>query len=222
MSETEILLLIWKASQSAFFGLLTQRPPENGRKAPESPQTQSWCVAGHESQLPLCRGNLLIFTAPASDDVPAVLCGMTELAARDTCGQTEVADGDLLVYQLVGEIVGAAGHSADEHAAALLRTQRVDVVPHTHERGVKTEGDLAAVGREVVRDGVGDDPEELLLGGGGADGEAVQQLHHQTGESLEGSGYPDRGRHFNKDALGRVDVNLESTRLVDRRINEGQ
>lgn len=94
---------------------------------------------------------------------------MAELAASDAGRQAEVADGDLLVHPLVREAVGALGHGANEDADALLRGQRVHVVPDLDERGVEAQRHLPAVGRQVVRDGVLDDAEELLLGVCGPD-----------------------------------------------------
>lgn len=74
----------------------------------------------------------------------------------------------------------------------------------------------------MVGDGVLDNLEELLLGGGGADREAVQELHHQTGKALEGSGDADGGRNLDQDALGGVDVDLQLASLVDRRVEQGE
>ena len=60
------------------------------------------------------------------------------------------------------------------------------------------------------------------MGRGRADREAVQQLHHQPGEPLEGPGYPDRRRHLDQNTLGRVDVDLKPAGLVDRGVDERQ
>lgn len=46
----------------------------------------------------------------------------------------------------------------------------------------------------------------------------MKQLHHQTGESLEGSGNTDSGADFDEDALGGVYVDLQLASLVDGRI----
>lgn len=161
-------------------------------------------------------------TPVTSDDVPAVLGRMAELAARNAGRQAEVADRNLLIHHLIGEVIGAPSHGANKHAAALLGVQRVDVVTHADERRIETERDLAAVGREMIRDRVGNDPEELFLRRRRADGEPVQQLHHQASESLECPGYPHRGRHLDQDALGRVDVDLQPAGLVDRGVDKGQ
>lgn len=93
----------------------------------------------------------------ALDDVPDLFGGMAESAAGDTGTQTEVADTDRVVLELVCKGIVTLGHGSDEDADALLRCEVGDVVAHTDNGRVETEGDLAAVGREVVGDGVLDD-----------------------------------------------------------------
>lgn len=147
---------------------------------------------------------------------------MAEFAAGDTGRQAVVADGDLLVHEGIGKIVGALGHGSDKDADALVLVERVDVVAHTHDALVKTQGDLTAVGGEVVGDGVLDDAEQLLLRVSRADREAVEQLHHQAGEALERAGDADRRRDLNEDAFGGLDVDLQPACLVDGRVKEGK
>jgi hypothetical protein len=74
----------------------------------------------------------------------------------------------------------------------------------------------------VVGDRVLDDLEELFLGVGGADGKTVEQLDHQTGETLEGSGKANGGIDFDQNTLGRVDENLQATSLVNGGIEESE
>lgn len=50
----------------------------------------------------------------------------------------------------------------------------------------------------------------------------MQELHHKASKSLESSGDANRGRNFNQDALGGVDVNLKLASFVDGRIQKGQ
>lgn len=147
---------------------------------------------------------------------------MAELAARHAGREAVVADGDLLVDKLVGKVVGSLGHGADKDTHALLGPDAFHPVPDTNQRRIETERHLAAVGRQVIGDGVLDDLEELLLGGGGADRETVQELHHQTGKALEGSGDADGGRDLDQDALGGVDVDLQLASLVDGRVEQGE
>jgi hypothetical protein len=156
------------------------------------------------------------------DDVPDVLCRVAELAASHTGTKREVADGDGVVLVLVGEVVITLGHGSDEDADALLGTEVCHVVADAHDGGVKGEGDFAAVRGQVVGDGVLDDLEELLLRGGGADGQLVQELDHQTGEALEGTRDAHGRRDLDEDALCGVDVDLQSAGLVDGRVEQGQ
>lgn len=46
----------------------------------------------------------------------------------------------------------------------------------------------------------------------------MEQLHHQTSESLEGSGDADSGADFNEDTFRGVDVDLQLSSLVYWRI----
>lgn len=157
-----------------------------------------------------------------SDNVPHLLGGMAELAACDTGTQAVVTDGNRVVLEGVGKVIVSLGHGTHEDTDALLGAQRFDVVASAHHGGFETEGHLAAVGGEVVGDGVLDDLQELLLGVGGTDGEAVQQLHHQTSETLEGTRNAHARVHFDQDTLGSVDEDLQLTRLVHGGVEQGE
>ena len=156
------------------------------------------------------------------EDIPRILSGVAELAARDAGREAVVADRDLLVHVGVGEVVGALGHGAHKDADALVPPKRVDVIANPHQRRVEAERDLAAVGRKVVGDGVLDHLQELLLGVGALDGEPVEQLDHQTGEALERPGNANRGRDFDQHSLGGLDVDLQLPGLVYRRVEESK
>lgn len=67
-----------------------------------------------------------------------------------------------------------------------------------------------------------DDFQQLLLRVCGSDGKTVQELDHQTGESLEGTGNAHGGANFDENAFGRVDVYLELSGFIDGRIEEGE
>lgn len=155
-------------------------------------------------------------------DVPSVFGRVAELAAGHARRETEFADGDLLIDKLVGKGVFALGHGTHEDTDALLGAHALDPVPDAHHLGIVTERDLAAVGRQVVGDGVLDDAQQLLLRRGRPNRKAVQQLYHQTGEALKSTGNADGGRDLNQDAFGRVDVDLQFASLVDRRVKKGK
>lgn len=50
----------------------------------------------------------------------------------------------------------------------------------------------------------------------------MQQLNHQTGETLECAGNANRGVDFDQDTFGGVDINLQAASLVDGRVEEGE
>jgi len=74
----------------------------------------------------------------------------------------------------------------------------------------------------MVSNRIRDDSKEFFVGVGRPNGESVEELNHETGESLEGSGNPDRGRYFNQDALGCVYVDLQPPGLINRGVKQGQ
>lgn len=124
-------------------------------------------------------------------DVPDILSSVAELAASNTGRQREVADRNLLVHHGVGKVILTLGHSTDEDADAVLGIHRLDILTNLDQWRIETQSNLAAVGRQVVGDGVLDHPEQLLVRVGGADRQAVQKLNHETGEALECSGNTD-------------------------------
>ena len=153
-------------------------------------------------------------------NIPNILRGVTEFTTSHTGAETVVADADLLVDHGVGEVIGALGHGAHKHADALFLVQVGNVFSHPYHRRVEAQRYLSAVGREVVRDRVLDHLEQLLLRVGRSDRQAVQQLHHQPGEALEGSRDAHRRADLDEHPLRRVDVDLQSARFVDGRIEE--
>jgi len=147
---------------------------------------------------------------------------MAKFTACHTCTQTVVADTDGVIFEGVGKVIVTLGHGTNEDANALVGTQRLDVVGGPHHRSLETESHLPAVGGKMVRDGVLDNLQQLLLGVCRADRQPVKELNHQTGEPLESSGNTDGGVHFNQNPFGGVNVNLQSSGLVDGRVKEGQ
>jgi hypothetical protein len=74
----------------------------------------------------------------------------------------------------------------------------------------------------VVGDWILDDFQELLLRVDGSDCESVEELDHETSESLEGTRNSNGRAYFNEDSFGGVDVNLKLPYLVDRRIEKSK
>jgi hypothetical protein len=103
------------------------------------------------------------------EDSPDVFCGVAELAARDAGTKVKLADSYAVVFDVVGEVIVALGHGSNEDCYALVVLKSGDVVAYAHNFCIEAEGDLAAVRREMVGDGVLDDLDELFLGGHGAD-----------------------------------------------------
>jgi hypothetical protein len=155
-------------------------------------------------------------------DVPDVLGGMAELTACNTGTEAEVADSNGVVLELVGKVVVTLSHGADEDAYALLGPESLNVVLDAYDGTFKGESNLPAVGWQVFGDGVLDDAEQLFLGGGRADGHAVQELDHETGEAFEGTGDANAWVYLDEDALGGVDVDLEFAHLVNGGVEEGE
>lgn len=147
---------------------------------------------------------------------------MAELAASDTGAQAVIADTDGLVFELVGKVVLSLGHGADEDTDAFGGGQGVDVVPYTDDIGVETQSDLSAIRWEVVGDGVLDDLQQLFLGVDRSNGEAMEQLDHETRKALEGSRDSHGRADLDQDALGGVDEDLQFAGLVDGRVEESE
>lgn len=74
----------------------------------------------------------------------------------------------------------------------------------------------------MIGNRVRNDAEKFFLGVDRSDREAVQELNHKTGETLEGTWNSDGWADLDKDTLGCVDINLKSSSLVDRGIEEGE
>ena len=147
---------------------------------------------------------------------------MAELAAGHTGTKAVVADTDGVILEGVGEIVVALGHGTDEDGDALFGAERFDIVLGAHHGRLETEGDLAAIGWQVVGDWVLDHFQQLLLRVGGADGETVKQLNHQPSKPLKSSRNAHGRVDFDQNALGSVDENLKTTGFVDGGVQEGK
>jgi hypothetical protein len=147
---------------------------------------------------------------------------MAELAACNAGTKVEVADSDRVVLDVVREVVIALGHGSDEDAYAFILVQALDVVRHPYDRRLEAQGDLSAVRREMVGDGILDHVNEFLLGCGGADLVSVEKLDHQTCEALESTRDSHSRADFDEDVLSRLDVDLEFAGFIDRGVKEGE
>lgn len=103
------------------------------------------------------------------NDIPHVFCCVTELTTSNACRQAVVADGNLIVLEVVRKVIFALGHCTDEDAYALVGAERLDVVLHSYDRSLEGQGHFPAVGGQMLGDGVLDDPKELLLRRCGSD-----------------------------------------------------
>ena len=74
----------------------------------------------------------------------------------------------------------------------------------------------------MVRDRVGDDLQQLFLRVDRSNGESVEQLYHETSESLESTWDADGWADFNEDPFRGMDVYLQLAGLVDGRVEQGE
>lgn len=88
---------------------------------------------------------------------------MAEFAAGYASAEVEVADSDGIVLDVICEAVVSFGHCTHENGNAFILLKALNVVPHPHHLSIETESDLSAIGREVVRDGIFNHLDELLL-----------------------------------------------------------
>src|SRR5690242_4110314 len=147
---------------------------------------------------------------------------MTELAACYAGTEIEVADSDAIILDCVCEVVIALGHSTNKDCDALVLAETSDIVAQSYYFSIETKGNLAAVGRQMIGDGVLDHLDQLFLGGSRSNLMPVQQLHHQASKSLECTWDAHSRADPDKDVASSLDVDLELARLVDRRIKESE
>ncbi len=187
---------------------------------PSQPRFSFWCSRHLESGRKPLTEHPAHHNQNGSYNIPHVLRRMAKLTAGDARAQREVADADTIILPLIGKAVLPLGHGAHKDADAFVAAQPRHVVPDAHDRRVEAQRHLAAVRGQVVRDVVLDHLQELLLGGGAADREAVEELHHEAREALEGARDADGGGDFDEDVAGGVDVDLELAGFVDGGVEE--
>ena len=88
------------------------------------------------------------------DDVPDVFHSIAEFTACYASAQAVVADTDSVILVHVCKIVLAFCHGANEDADALVGTNVVDIVSNPDDVRLITEGDLSAIRRKMIRDGI--------------------------------------------------------------------
>lgn len=88
------------------------------------------------------------------DDVPYILCCVTELTTSNTGTQAVVADGNLIVFELIRKVILTLCHCTDEHTYALVRTEGLDVVFHSYNWALEGQCDLSAIGWQMLGDRV--------------------------------------------------------------------
>lgn len=96
-------------------------------------------------------------------DVPDILGRIAELSTGYAGAETEVADTDSMVLELVCEVVLTFSHCTDEDADALLRSEIRDIVCYPHHGRIMAERDFAAIWWEMVGDWILDHFEKLFL-----------------------------------------------------------
>ena len=98
-----------------------------------------------------------------SDNVPNVLSRITELSARYASAQTEVANADGIVLDVVCKVVVTFRHSAHKYANALLGSNIRNIVCDSHHLRVIAKRDFAAIWWKMIGDWVLYDFEEFFL-----------------------------------------------------------
>lgn len=97
------------------------------------------------------------------NDVPNILSSIAEFAACYAGTEAVVTDTDRIVLDMIGKIIVAFGHSSDEDTNTLFGAQIRNIVCYPNHFSVKTQGDLATTGRQVVRNWILYHFEQLFL-----------------------------------------------------------
>jgi hypothetical protein len=158
----------------------------------------------------------------SSNDVPHVFRRMTELAARHTGTQAIIADTDRLVLKIIGKVVLAFGHGADEDAYAFVWCKALNVIFNPDHFCLEAQCNLPAIRRKMIRYGVLDDFQKLFLRVGGSYGQLMEQLDHEASESLEGTRYANCRADFDENPFGSVNVDLKLSSFVYWRVEKSK
>jgi len=141
-------------------------------------------------------------------DVPHLFRCAAELATRNASTERIVANGYLLVYNGVREVVLATCHCANEHRNGMCARERGKVLRESNCLRVARQCDFIRVHGEVIRDRVLNDLEKLLGAVDASNEEFVEKLNHEAAESLESSGYTNMRVDFDQHAFRGVYVDL--------------
>ena len=88
---------------------------------------------------------------------------MTEFAACNAGTEVKLADGNAVVLEVVREVIVALCHGTNEDCNALILVEACDVIADPYDLRVETERDFPAVRRKVIRNGVLNHFDQLLL-----------------------------------------------------------
>lgn len=106
------------------------------------------CVVDKDDQdARLARTLFFLFSCGISHNIPNLFGSVTELTTGHTGTKTVVTDTDALILEGIGKVIMTLGHGTDEDGDTLIRLQRLQIIPGAHQRGLKTHGHLAAIGR---------------------------------------------------------------------------
>jgi hypothetical protein len=158
----------------------------------------------------------------SSNYVPNVFRRMAKLAASDTSTQAVIADTDGLVLEIVGKVILAFGHGTNEDTDAFIWCKALNVVFDSDNLCVEAQRDFPAIRRKMVGYRVLDNLEELFLRVCRSYGQFVEKLDHEPSEALEGTRYPHCRADLDEDSFRGVDVDLELSSFVYRRVQKGK
>lgn len=96
-------------------------------------------------------------------DVPDILGRIAELSTGYAGAETEVADTDSMVLELVCEVVLTFSHCTYENADALLRSEIRYIVCYPHYGRIMAQRDFVAIWWEMVGDWILYHFEKLFL-----------------------------------------------------------
>ena len=139
------------------------------------------------------------------------------------------ADGEhLLNVRMVLDGDVSRGHGTNDEADGWSGTGGVG----RHQVGGQTQGTVQSAlaghavhpgtGGEMLGEGILDDLHQTRRRTGRLDLHLVQELDHESAEALVRAGHADGGVDLDQHVLGGANVDLETSRLVEGRVDQGQ